>query len=52
MVQQPEPTVVALVGNPRPGSRTLAAAQHVAGALVAAGLGSDVVSVDLATIGH
>jgi len=47
VVHQPEPSVVALVGNPRPGSRTLAAAQHVA-----ARLGSDVTSVDLATIGH
>lgn len=47
MVHQPAPSVVALVGNPRPGSRTLAAAQHVAGRL-----GEDVTSIDLATIGH
>ena len=33
MVHQPAPSVVALVGNPRPGSRTLAAAQHVAARL-------------------
>ena len=47
VVSQPVPAVVALVGNPRPGSRTLAAAQQVA-----ARLGADVTTVDLATIGH
>ncbi|WP_426593436.1 NADPH-dependent FMN reductase [Cellulomonas sp. McL0617] len=47
MVHQPEPSVVALVGNPRPGSRTLTAAQRVAGRL-----GVEVTSIDLATIGH
>jgi len=47
VVSQPAPSVVALVGNPRAGSRTLTAAQHVA-----ARLGSDVTTIDLATIGH
>lgn len=41
--------VVALVGNPRPGSRTLAAAVQVADRLAD---GADVTTVDLATIGH
>jgi FMN reductase len=47
VVHQPEPSVVALVGNPRVGSRTLTAAAHVAGRL-----GVGVTSIDLATIGH
>jgi len=47
--QQGTETVVALVGNPRPGSRTLAAAVQVADRLAD---GSDVTTVDLATIGH
>ena len=47
MVHQPEPSVVALVGNPRAGSRTLTAAEHVASRL-----GTEVTTIDLATIGH
>ncbi|WP_028049746.1 NADPH-dependent FMN reductase [Cellulomonas sp. URHD0024] len=47
MVSKPAQPVVALVGNPRVGSRTLVAAQHVAGRL-----GAEVTSIDLATIGH
>ncbi|MEZ0446938.1 NADPH-dependent FMN reductase [Cellulomonas sp. ICMP 17802] len=49
MVQQQAPSVVALVGNPRPESRTLAAATRVAGRLAE---GEQVGTVDLATIGH
>lgn len=49
MVHQLAPSVVALVGNPRPGSRTLATAVHVADRLAE---GADVTTVDLATIGH
>jgi len=47
VVHQPAPSVVALVGNPRPGSRTLTAAEHVASRL-----GTEVTTIDLATIGH
>lgn len=49
MVQQSVPDVVALVGNPKPGSRTLSAAVQVADRLAD---GADIATVDLATIGH
>ena len=48
MVHQPEPSVVALVGNPRVGIPHA----HGRAASSPAGSGTDVTSIDLATIGH
>lgn len=52
----PHPSVVTLVGNPRPGSRTRTAAEHLAGRLVPVladdASGVSTVTIDLADLGH
>lgn len=49
--RSPSPTVLAVSGNPRPGSRTLGAAEAVAHRVAALLSTTDVATIDLATLG-